>query len=432
VPGKGHTDLGLWDQTIDWLLEHKRNDAPHHVRVRAADLQTASAYWVKVNRRASPVEFMEVDAEALEGNLIRIDSKNVLALTLTPGGPLIDRRKPVKVVWNGETRLFENGRSKSIELMGEGIEPGPLSKNSLIAGPIGDVTNTPFMIVVGTSSADSTARKIIAQKAQMLVGSWKAGQKFEPRVKNDIDVTEADMKQYSLALLGGPADNAVSGKVFEKIPIRLTSDEITVGGKSFKADEACLVAVYPNPFNPDRYVSIAAGTSSRAIAFFDPQRRDLMEYDFYVNDGRLPVFSAGATNEKIMIAAGFFDADWKLDGASLTTGDESLRSQCPYTVVKDDMSTEVVSSAKPSMELLQSYEGTYQILNGPQVSAVLENGMLMAKQGQFSARMVAVSEKEFYIREVNASVSFEKQEGSNDFVMIVYQAGQKFVSKKVK
>jgi pimeloyl-ACP methyl ester carboxylesterase len=432
VPGKGHIDLGLTDQTVDWMLSHKRNGMPQHVRVRAADLQTASAYWVKATRRASPIEFMEVDAEALEGNLIRVDSKNVVSLSLTPDKPLIDRRKPVRVVWNGGTKVFNNVRTGSIELIEEGIQPAALSKSSRIAGPIADFFDTPFMIVIGTTSADSVARKIIAQKAETIVGDWKRAQKYEPRVKKDVEVTEADMKQYSLFLLGGPGNNTISGKVFEKIPIRLTSDEITVGGRTFKAENATLVAVYPNPFNPGRYVMIAAGTSGRALAFFDPRRQDLYQYDFYVNDGRMPVYSAGATNEKIMLAAGFFDADWKLDGASLTTGDESLRSQCPYTVVRDDLSTEVVSAAKPSMELLQSYEGTYQILNGPQVSAVLENGMLMAKQGQFSARMVAVSEKEFYIREVNASVAFEKEEGTDDVVMTVYQGGQKFASRRVK
>jgi hypothetical protein len=45
---------------------------------------------------------------------------------------------------------------------------------------------------------------------------------------------------------------------------------------------------------------------------------------------------------------------------------------------------------------------------------------------------VAVSEKEFYIREVNASVAFEKEEGTDDVVMTVYQGGQKFASKRVK
>jgi len=77
VPGKGHTELGLWDQMIPWMLEHKRNSSPRQVRVRAADLRTASAYWVEVTQRVSPYEFMIVDAEVLEGNIIRVDSKNV-------------------------------------------------------------------------------------------------------------------------------------------------------------------------------------------------------------------------------------------------------------------------------------------------------------------------------------------------------------------
>jgi pimeloyl-ACP methyl ester carboxylesterase len=434
VPGKGHVELGLWDQTASWLLQHKRNVAPRQVRLRAADLRTASSYWVEVAQRNNPFEFMVVDAEVLEGNIIRVDSRNVCELSLTPVKPLVDYSKPVRVVWNGNTLSLSNLQSKRIVLREEEYKPLALCKTPQMAGPIADFQNTPFIIVVGTISSDSLMTKMIRQKAEMIVGNWKAAQKYEPRVKNDVDVTEAEMKKYSLYLLGGSEENTISKRVLEKIPLHVTSGEIIIDGRSFRAKDAVLNAIYPNPLNSERYVEIVAATSGAGFFFFDPHRRDLFQYDFTITDGKIPNFSAGARNEKIMIASGFFNYNWKIDTTFLNKGDEDLRSKCAYTVVNDDLSTKVVSLAQPSAELLKSYVGTYQVEGGPQVRVFLENDKLRGAQvpSDQSVELVAISAKEFYVKEINLSVSFGKDEATNDCIMVVYQSGQESKSKKVK
>ena len=52
--------------------------------------------------------------------------------------------------------------------------------------------------------------RAINTKAQQFIDYWKNWQKYEPRSMKDVDVTEADMRKYSLYLLGGPAENKVS------------------------------------------------------------------------------------------------------------------------------------------------------------------------------------------------------------------------------
>jgi pimeloyl-ACP methyl ester carboxylesterase len=434
VPGKGHADLGLWDETLSWLLQHKRNPSPKHVRVRAADLRNASAYWVEVTQERSPFEFAVVDAEALDGNIIRLDSKNVDELVLTPSKLLVDFGKPVRVVWNGKIISVNGAQAQKIVLREDDYQPLSLCKTPHLAGPISDFQNTPFLIVIGTISNDSLMKKIIKQKADVISNDWKAAQKYEPRVKNDVDVTDADMKSFSLFLLGGPEENAVSKRVFERIPLQMKPGEILIDGRSFNAKDAVLNAIYPNPFNHDRYVGIVASTSGPGFFFFDPHVRDLFEYDFYIADGKLPNFSAGAKNEKILVASGFFSHDWKIDDSFLNKGDDELRSKCAYTVVNNDLTTNIVSTAKPSIELLKSYAGTYQIAGGPQVRVFVENDKLRAAQAPNpqSVELLAISDKEFYVKEINLSVSFSKDEATNDYSMIVYQNGGEFTSKKVK
>ncbi len=435
VPGKGHTELGNWDQMISWLLQHKRNAYPRQVRVRAADLRSASAYWVAVTQKADPFEFMVVDAEALEGNVIRVDSKNVQELVLTPNEVLIDRSKPVMVVWNGRRISVNNPQTKEIVLKGEAYKPLSSRKTPHLAGPINDFQNTPFVIVIGTLSKDPMMKRAIAEKGATMTNGWKSFQKYDPRVMNDVDVTPADMKQYSLYLIGGPRENTVTKLVLEKIPFRVDSGSVVIDGKTLQAKDAVLHAIYPNPFNAERYVNIVAGTSGAGLSFYDPNRRDLFEYDYYVADGRLPNYATGAKDEKIMVASGFFNHNWKLANAFLKPGDEKLRSKCAYAVVNSDFSVNIVSLAKPSTALLKSYVGTYQVQGGPLVSISLENDTLRATQGpnnQFSAKLLATSDNEFFVREANASLSFRKDEATNDYVMVVYQLGQEYTSKKVK
>lgn len=435
VPDKGHSDLGLSDQTIVWMLQHKRNSFPRQVRVRAADLQTASAYWIKVLQKRDPNEFMTVDAEVLENNTIRVDSKNVLELSITPGKTLVDYSKPIQLFWNGTKMTINNPSSKKIILTDKNYNSlVEIKKTPMTAGPISDFQNTPFLIVIGTLSSDSVINKIIRQKADMIIQGWKRSQKFEPRVKNDADVTETEMTQYSLCLLGGPEENSISKKVFEKIPFQVKSEKILIDGKSFKAKDAFFQSVYRNPYNSDRYINIIAGTSKAGLSLYDPNQQELHQYDYFIADGKIPNYSAGATNEKILIGSGFFDEHWKLSEAFLNAGNEELRSKCAYLKVNDNLTTDIVSISKPSLELLKSYCGKYQITGGPLLKIFVSDGILKVAQGpndQFTAIMHPTSESEFFVKEANVSLFFIKDKTTNSYIMNGRQGGQEFTSKKL-
>jgi hypothetical protein len=69
------------------------------------------------------------------------------------------------------------------------------------------------------------------------------------------------------------------------------------------------------------------------------------------------------------------------------------------------------------------------------VKVFLDNDVLKAAQmpnEQYSLRLAPTSDSEFYVKEINLSLGFEKDAATNDYVMVVYQSGQQFTSKKVK
>jgi pimeloyl-ACP methyl ester carboxylesterase len=434
VPGKGHEELGLGDQIISWLLQYKRDNSPKCVRIRAADLRTASAYWASVNRRIDPAEFIVVDAEVLEDNIIRVDSKNAAEIALSLFPKLIDYAKPVKIVWNGKIILPGKLPSGKIILKNIDVEYGPLNKNPQIAGPISDYQNTPYMIIAGTISKDSTMKKLILQKADMMVSNWKLGQKYEPLFKKDTEVTGSDMKNYTLFLLGGIEDNKITATIFEKTPFQVDSDEIIIDGKSFQAKNAVLNAIYPNPFNHERYLVVTAANSSTGFYFFNPWNSRLNEYDFYISDGKIPNFSIDAKNEKILVASGFFNNNWKINKTFFNEGSKELRSKCAYIHLNNDLTTKIIGSGNPSEELLKTYTGIYQMDTGPQIKVILDNGKLRISQvpSNQSFEFSAISENEFYQKEINLSVAFKKEEKANDYSMIIYQMGYEFSLKKIQ
>ncbi len=431
-PGFGHEGIEYHDQLIPWFLEQKRNSDPVKVRVRSADLKYASAHWVKITQLDSLYKFVTAEAEVLINNTIKLSTENVLEIELTPSVKLIDPKKPVKVIWNvndiRDTKVI-NGK---ITLLDKSYKPALLHKTPKIAGKISDFATTPFVVVIGTLSKDSLMTKAINSRAQQFINYWKNWQKYEPRVMKDVEVTEAEMKNYSLYLLGGPSENKVSKQIFEKVPFQITDNTITIDGRLFKTKDAVLNAIYPNPYNTERYVNIVAATSGTGFCFYEPLNNELSAYDYFIIDGKVPIYSIGAASEKIRIATGFFDNNWKINDALLHTGDENLRSKCANILVNEDMSTNIISIIKPSVELMKSYEGTYQIKGGPKVKIFLENGILKVAQGSFFAQLIPTSDNEFYIKEENISVLFIKNTTTGDYEMVVYENGMEFRGDMVK
>jgi predicted esterase len=229
-PYFGHEGLEIMDAVFPWFLSHKRNAHPKTVRVRAANLESAAAHWLRVTQRDDPYAFIEAEAEALINNTIRLFSENALEVELSPTSPLIDPQKPVNIIWNGEVQQVRMAGGKA-KVLAKGYHPAALTKKTHIAGPIADITTTPYAVVIGTISDDSLMVKLCRQKAQEFMDDWKGWQKYEPRVFKDTELTEADMRKYSLILFGGANANLVAKELGDKIPLQISTHAISIAGR---------------------------------------------------------------------------------------------------------------------------------------------------------------------------------------------------------
>jgi len=424
LPGYGHEELNVFANVVNWLLEHRRVANPARVRIRSAELQNAAAYWLKVKQFTSPKEFAVVDAEITGPNVIRVDTQNVLALELSPGAPLVDPSRAISIVWNGDSHSLkpEGGR---IELRAPGYEGTSVEKTSKIAGPIGDVFNTPFAIVTGTASTDPAMKEICRVKAEGLVKFWKQWQRQPARVFLDTELSDADAARYSLVLIGGADANAVTRRFGSKLPVEIAPDHVTVGGRPFAASDARVQAVLPNPLNRERYVLLVAATSPGGMYFWTPERAQSSEFDFTVEDTHMPAGKERVAAGDMWVAGGWFDHRWQVRDDLVFAGNPEVRSKAV-----------VLRAPKPGSQVdlkaLEACEGTYEIGPGAPILNVVrrENRLVVRVGEQQELELLPVSDLEYFIIEGPVKIIFEKDASGKVASFKVWQGGQEFSAKK--
>lgn len=416
LPGYGHEDLNAMTSVIDWFLQHQRVANPPRVRLRSAELENASAYWVRVVQAASPREFMAVDAEIIGPNTIRVDSQNVLALSLAP---VIDASRPVRVVWNGEPRTIAADRGH-LTLTAPGYEKTAGEKNAAVAGPLGEIFNTPFAIVTGTASADPAMKEMCRRKAEAAVNFWKQWQRQPPRAFLDSEISDADAARYSLLLIGGPEANRVARKLGL---VEIAPDHVTIRGRSFAASGARVQAIYPNPLNPQRYVLLAGASSAGALSLWTPDRLRDADFDFVIEDGHVPIGTERVSQSQIWVAGGWFDRRWQIDDSLVISGNSEVRSKS--AVLQPDR---VIDPA-----ILASYAGAYQIGPGVAVKVRVAGKSLMAQAAeQPEVELVPASDVEFYVLQGPVKIVFEKDAAGKAVSFKGWQNGQQFAANKIE
>lgn len=403
-PGRGHETLRTSSSnpnaSIPWFLEHTRDPAPRHVRIRTAELRHAKSWWVDVRQVASPMEFADVDAEVIDRNVIRLDTRNVLEVVLTPGAALIDPAIPVRVIWNGvahEKRLADG----AMRLTDSAYRPAALVKNAMLPGTLADFTTTPFAVVIGTSSRDPAMVQALREKADAFINHWRNWQKYPPRVFTDTEISTADIGRYSLLLFGGAGENRVTASFGSKLPLRITKNAVIVGSQAFPTPAAAVQMVYPNPRNAERYVWVVAANASEALFAADVSPENLPAWDFVIQDGRIPAHGQRATPTQTAIASGHFDYSWRYVPAFVVPGDASARARA-------NQLHRPRASDIPAPDVLDRYVGKYQIAGGPVAEIRREGAKLIAQAGNDSGEMLPQATDNFFLPAFGVWIAFQR------------------------
>jgi dienelactone hydrolase len=168
----------------------------------------------------------------------------------------------------------------------------------------------PFILVYGTIG-DSTSTSRNFQQARYQSYTWWYRANGFCAILPDTIITEDIMAGYNLILFGNPQTNFLVARINHKLPIRIDGDQVIAGKKTVPGHDLCLIAVCPNPLYREKLVCLFSPTSHEAekiVGAFNPLYSGSGLPDFIVYDRTVLKYGWAG-----VIAAGFFDQDWKFD-----------------------------------------------------------------------------------------------------------------------
>jgi len=150
-------------------------------------------------------------------------------------------------------------------------------------GPIMEIFTTPVMIVKGTRALEH-GQKIMQDIAESIREEYKNHfHGAECAIKADKDVTEDDIKNHSLILIGNPVYNRVWEKLHPRLPLKVVLDKLLYKDKTLVANQM-FATIARHPDAPDKYV-LLVGTGD--TKFLQPVATSSLFnawYDCYVFD----------------------------------------------------------------------------------------------------------------------------------------------------
>jgi len=196
-------------------------------------------------------------------------------------------------------------------------EPNITRKTHGLQGPIDDAFMDSFIFVRPTGKARSEAMdKWSKAELERAIEHWRRHFRGDARVKDDKDITDADIASANLVLWGDPASNSVMGRVAGELPIQWNEKAIAVKAAdapqprgTFDNENHALILIAPNPLNRKRYVVLNSSFTFRDYAYLNNARQVPMLPDWAVVDLRTPPNTVWPGK---IVDAGFFDEKWRL------------------------------------------------------------------------------------------------------------------------
>ena len=145
------------------------------------------------------------------------------------------------------------------------------------------------------------------------VDHWRRQFRGEARVKDDKDITDADIAAHNLDPLGRPEQQCHAREDRRQAARAVGQGRRAARrAKRYDAGHHVPVLIYPNPLNPKRYVVLNSGFTFREYDYLNNARQVPKLPDFAVVDIDVPV---SARSPGGIVAAGFFTEEWGLPAA---------------------------------------------------------------------------------------------------------------------
>jgi pimeloyl-ACP methyl ester carboxylesterase len=288
APGLAHQFPQEWQKKMSEArseyIAKGREDYPPRVRFVTYTLKYPECHWVYIWEMDRHYDKASVDAERVEDGF-KIKTQNVRVLRLR--------------MWEGATRQAITVQIDGQSVMVQPYEPMPNSpalfvylqrrdghwravlpqkieneqlrqprKVHAYQGPIDDAFMSSFLCVRGTGKPWHEATEEYAQaNLERFRKEWSKYFRGELPVKDDVEVEALDIASRHLILFGDPSSNSLIAQAQDGLPFKWTKENITWGGKDYKASEHVPVLIYPSPLSAVHYVVLNSGHTFHAEDF---------------------------------------------------------------------------------------------------------------------------------------------------------------------
>ncbi len=334
-PGTGHTiDPVTHREQMRRIEDHVAKGLDHarkELRFVTWTLKYNRCHWLELLALGEHYERAEIVAKAADEGSVDVSlAKNITQFAIHPpmlispnarvriaGAEVsLPKRKP------GEALVFALVQGKW-KFAGTRATVALTGKRPGVQGPIDDAFAAPFLCVRGTGTPWNSAVGAWADASLRRFGyEWARYMRGDLPVKNDIEVTEADVRTKHLILFGDPGSNPWIAKALPKLPVTWTRDTVKLGAESRAAKDHAPVLINASPFPNagDRYVVINSGHT------FHEKEFAAFNYLLFPRHGDWAVMKVGAGAEvwkpgaaafpEEAVRAGYFDEQWRISTAS--------------------------------------------------------------------------------------------------------------------
>ncbi len=279
---------------------------PSELQLVTFTLKYNQMHWLTIDGMNEHWEEARVAAKLADDELV-VSTKNVSAFTVRP-----PQKRPTRV-------RIDGGKSIAIPADGSFLrdkndwKPGRqtgLRKKHGLQGPIDDAMMDSFIFVKPSRSCRSAAvDNWVRSELEHAVTHWRRQMRGDAIVKLDTEITDRDIAASNLVLWGDSQANSLFAKIANRLPVCWSEHEVKMSDQSFDAANHALIAIYPNPLNPEKYIVLNSSFTYREYDYLNNARQVPKLPDWAIIDVRVP---PDARFPGKIVDADFFDEQWNV------------------------------------------------------------------------------------------------------------------------
>ena len=163
--------------------------------------------------------------------------------------------------WLQETGLPRAKGGSSAETV-TGLDGGPFSVPTFFS----ELETT--LIVYGTLDEEPTNREAALDLQKAII---EHGSNITVPVKSDREVSDDELKNHHVLLIGRPETNRVVARFRTALPVAFGSQSFTVRGETYAHANSAVIVAAENPLNVRYSIVVAAGLSAASTLRTAPQ-----------------------------------------------------------------------------------------------------------------------------------------------------------------